>query len=454
MSAPRIIEVVAGSPADRAGLLAGDVLVGVGGRQPRDLIQYHGLAGERLVALELERDGESRTVELSRCAGEELGLTLDRALFDGVLTCDNRCEFCFVHQLPPGLRTSLSVKDDDFRLSFLYGNFTTLTRFTEADLERVVTEGLSPLYVSIHATDPGTRARMLKNRRGATSLRWLRALLDHGIAVHGQVVVCPGVNGGQVLERTLAGIMDGYPELASLCVVPVGVSSLNREVHMRPHRPEEARALLGMVQRWQGIFLELVGRRLVHAADELYLLADLPFPDADTYEGFPMHEDGVGMARTFELEFTGAVSTPTGVRSGFFASIDGAPADGYRAPRGLRGRSGSETRPRDGAPVGVLTGVYGARVLRPLVEGLGHRDLSVVAVENRFFGGNIGVAGLLVGSDLARELALLPEEGRYLIPDACLSNGRFLDGGTPGDLPRAVEVVATDGLALRAALGA
>ena len=132
-------------------------------------------------------------------------------------TCDNHCEFCFIYQLPPGMRKSLYLKDDDYRLSFLYGNFTTLTRFTEADLERVVTEGLSPLYVSIHATDPEVRARMLRNRRGATSLRWLRALLDHGIEVHGQVVVCPGVNDGAVLDDTLAGVLDQYPELASVC---------------------------------------------------------------------------------------------------------------------------------------------------------------------------------------------------------------------------------------------
>lgn len=441
--------MLAGSPAERAGLRPGDVLARVGGRSPRDLIEYHELSGDRQVEIDLVRDGEPLRVELSRESGEALGMGLDRALFDGVVTCDNRCEFCFVHQLPPGVRSSLRVKDDDYRLSFLYGNFTTLTRFTEADLERVVTDGLSPLYVSIHSTDPGLRSRMLRNRRGASSLRWLRALLDNGIVVHGQVVLCPGVNGGPALDQTLAGVLDGFPELASLCLVPLGVSRFNREEHLRPHTPEEASEVVETVHRWQEVFLDLVGRRLVHAADELYILADRPFPPADHYEGFPMHEDGVGMARTFEMEFNGEVTTPTGIRSGFFAGLDGAPADGYRAPRARCGPAR-----RDAAPVTVVTGTHGAQILRPLLEGLGRDDVRVLTVVNRFFGGNVGVAGLLVGTDIASELAGQPEGDRHLIPDVCLSRGRFLDGTRPEDLPRAVEVVGTDGLSLRAAIGA
>src|SRR3712207_6419768 len=174
------------------------------------------------------------------------------------------------------MRKSLYVKDDDYRLSFLYGNFTTLTRFTEADLERVVDEGLSPLHVSIHATDPDVRAELLRNRRGATSLRWLGALLDHGITVHGQVVVCPGINDGDVLDDTLAGVLDRYPRLATLCVVHLGVSRYNHEPRMRPHTVDEARAVVDTVEDWQGVFASVLGRRLVFAADEYYLLAGRP----------------------------------------------------------------------------------------------------------------------------------------------------------------------------------
>jgi putative radical SAM enzyme (TIGR03279 family) len=449
MSLPRVVAVEPDSPAARAGVLPGDELVAMNGQVPRDVIQYRLLADEADLELVLSRGGLEQSVTVVKDEGELLGVEVSSALFDQVRTCDNHCEFCFIYQLPPGMRKSLYLKDDDYRLSFLYGNFTTLTRFTESDLERVVTEGLSPLFVSIHATDPEIRTRMLRNRRGATSLRWLRALLDHGVEVHGQIVVCPGMNDGPVLDDTLAGVLDEYPELATMCAVPLGVSRYSTEKNMRPHTDAEARAVVETVERWQATFLEVLGRRLVFAADEYYVQAGLPFPEPAAYEGFPQHENGVGIARTFEAEFHGHTDVAAGVKPGFFAWVDGAPAEGYRAPRA----PGSVTLlPRRQAPIGVLTGTYGAAVLQPLVEGLGRDDVRVIPVANEFFGGNIGVAGLLVGADLQRVLAAEPEGHRYLLPDVCLSNGTFLDGTTPADLPRPVEIVPTDGHALRAAL--
>jgi putative radical SAM enzyme (TIGR03279 family) len=457
VSLPRIVAVAPGSAAERAGLHPGDEILTLAGRAPRDVIEWQLLADEADLELEVRRGGLDRSIEVPKAAGEPLGAEVSSALFDQVRTCDNHCEFCFIHQLPPGLRPSLYQKDDDYRLSFLYGNFTTLTRFTEADLERVVSEGLSPLNVSIHATDPDVRVRMLRNKRGATSLRWLRALLDHGIDVHGQVVVCPGVNDAAVLDDTLAGVLDEYPELASLCLVPLGVSRWSDEGGMRPHTRAEAEAVVDAVEDWQGVYLRLLGRRLAFAADEYYLLSHRAFPAADAYEGFAMHEDGVGMARTFEEEFLGQRSEPTGPRSGFFAWVDGAPAEGYRAPRSDAAATPvtlgpRRIGPRRDAPVALLTGSYGARVLEPLVASLGRPQVRVVAVDNRFFGGNIGVTGLLVGEDVARVLAGEPVGHRYLLPDVCLSQGRFLDGTSPAELPRPVEVVPTDGLALRRVL--
>ena len=445
-----------GSPADHAGVQVGDEVVAIDGQVPRDILEWRFLVDDADPSLELRRGGLEVVADVAKRAGEPLGVEVHSAVFDQVRTCDNHCEFCFIYQLPPGLRSSLYLKDDDYRLSFLFGNFTTLTRFTEADLERVVTERLSPLHVSIHATDPAVRTEMLRNRRGATSLRWLRALLDHDIEVHGQVVVCPGLNDGAVLDDTLAGVLDRFPELASLCVVPLGVSRFNKEPRMRPHTTEEAAAVVDAVERWQATFRAVLGRRLVFAADEYYLLAHRPFPAADTYEGFPMHEDGIGMARTLELELLGAKADATGVQRGFFDDADATTSIGteyepYRGPRG--GSTGLQVRPSRNAPLAVLTGEYGARILRPLLDRIGRADVRVIPVENRYFGGNTGVAGLLVGEDLARVLAAEPEGHRYLLPDACLSNGRFLDGTTPEDLPRPVEVLPTDGRALRAALG-
>jgi NifB/MoaA-like Fe-S oxidoreductase len=272
-------------------------------------------------------------------------------------------------------------------------------------------------------------------------------------------VVCPGINDGAVLADTLAGVLDQYPELASLCVVPLGVSRHSNEPRMRPHTRAEAETVVDLVEDWQDVYLATLGHRLVFAADEYYLLADRPFPAPDTYEGFPMHEDGIGMARTFELELTGQVAEATGPQSGFFAWVDGAPAEGYRAPRSAPGSGCGEDAsalrigPRRNAPVGVLTGPLGARVLAPLLDGSGRDDVRVIEVANEYFGGNIGVTGLMVGEDLARTLAGQPAGHRYLLPDVCLSQGRFLDGLTPDDLPRPVEVVATDGIALRRALG-
>jgi putative radical SAM enzyme (TIGR03279 family) len=482
VSFARVVAVDEGSLAARAGVLVGDELVTIGGEALRDVIQYRVLTDAPEVSLDLRRGGLDVSIDVVKAAGEPLGIEVDSAVFDRVRTCDNHCEFCFIYQLPKGMRRTLYLKDDDYRLSFLYGNFTTLTRFTESDLERVVTEGLTPLYVSIHATDPAVRSDLLRNRRGGVSLRWLRALLDHGVEVYGAIVVCPGLNVGAVLDDTLCGVLDEYPELASLALVPLGVSAHNTEPRMRPHTVAEAAAVVDCVERWQETYLDVLGRRLAYAADEYYLLAGRPFPPLEHYADAPMHEDGVGMARTFEAEFEGHERSATGTRAGFFAWAEATtgPSNptGYTTPasRGCGPPSGPGTavlapaaavgppggsggdlvrlRPRRGAPVAILTGAYGARVLEPLVGRLDRHDVRIVPVENRFFGGNVGVAGLLVGDDLRRVLSAEPEGHRYLLPDVCLSEGRFLDGSTLADLPRAVEVVPTDGIALRAALEA
>ena len=406
---------------------------------------------EPQVTLEIDSGGIRSEVEIFRKTDTPLGIEVDGALFDRVRTCDNHCEFCFIYQLPPGLRKSLYLKDDDYRLSFLYGNFTTLTRFTESDLERVLVEGLSPLYVSIHSTDPHKRSEMLRNRRGATSLRWLSELLDNEVTVHGQVVVCPGVNDGYWLEDTLAGVAEKYSELASLCVVPLGVSKYTNEPRMRPHTKEEANEVIDCVESWQDFFLENLGRHLVYAADEYYLAARRDFPSAETYGDFEMYEDGIGMARAFELEFFND-NFKRDKPSGFFASVEGAPPLGFRAPRSDTSVEDESVNEVSKTSIAVLTGELGAEAIRPLIESLDREDVRIVPVENNFFGGNVGVTGLMVGEDLIRVLAKEPEEDRYLLPDVCLSGGRFLDGTTPSDLPRKVEIIPTDGAALKDAL--
>ncbi len=457
MSAPRVVSVAAASAAARAGLEVGDEILAIGGRVPRDVIEYRLLVDDPDPVLTVRRGHQELELVAVKAGGEILGAEVSSAVFDRVRTCDNHCEFCFIYQLPKGMRRSLYLKDDDYRLSFLYGNFTTLTRFTELDLERVVSERLSPLFVSIHTTDPELRARILRNHRGATSLRWLRALLDAGIEVHGQVVVCPGVNDGEALEATMAGIVDQYPELASVACVPLGLSRYSTEPNMRPHTRGEASSVVDTVEQWQAIAADTLGRRLVYAADEYYLMAARPFPPTEAYDGFPQHENGIGMARAFEAAFAGDQSCAHGVRPGFFAWVDGAPPAGYRAVRAV---AGPVTLRKETArtPVAVVTGELGAAVLGDVLashldQGTPHGSpLRLVPVRNDFFGGTIAVTGLLTGADVAAALAQEPVGHRYLLPDVCLSGGRFLDGVPVSDLPRPVEVVPSDGRSLAEAL--
>ena len=303
------------------------------------MIEYRLLVDEADPELEIRRGHEELSVVVAKAAGEALGAEVSSALFDRVRTCDNHCEFCFIYQLPKGMRKSLYLKDDDYRLSFLYGNFTTLTRFTELDLERVLTEGLSPLFVSIHATDPELRARMLRNVRGATSLRWLRALLDGGIEVHGQVVVCPGVNDGDGPGDDPGRRARRVPGAGHGGLCPSGGERLHQGTgHEATHRGRGGgrdRHRWSSGRSWPSGAL---GRRLVYAADEYYLIAGRPFPADRALRRVPpareRDRDGPGLRRRLR----GRRPAAFGVKPGFFAWVDGAPAAGYRA-RATAGRA-------------------------------------------------------------------------------------------------------------------
>jgi putative radical SAM enzyme (TIGR03279 family) len=443
MSYPTVLEVVPDSPAHVAGVAVGDELVTINGIRPSDVIEYQQLVDEADPELTLRRSGLELEIGIDKRAGAPLGLRLNASIFDRVQTCDNHCDFCFIYQLPPGMRKSLYLKDDDYRLSFLYGNFTTLTRFTELDLARVVEEKLGPLYVSIHATDPDVRAGMLRNKRGGLSLRWLRELLAHDATVHGQIVLCPTVNGADVLERTCAELLTRYAKLASVGIVPLGVSRYNKESSLVPHTPDTARRDLDIIEAWQDVALDTVGRRLFFASDELYLMADRPFPESDAYEDYSQHENGIGMARAFydeldRLESGGSADGP--IVTGEWRTIPAAPALLYRAPRHTGGD------PEVG-PVGtavVVTGEYGARALEPVVdrlERLSGRSMRLLPVPNDFFQGNVAVAGLIVGEDVKR--AIQADTGPadvYLLPDVALQGDVFLDNVPLSDVAAATDV--------------
>lgn len=421
----RIAHITPDTPAHAAGLVAGDEIVRVGGFAPTDVFAYSRLAAEPGTLVDLVDGRQVSAAALS-------GATLEEAVFDDVRTCNNRCAFCFVRQLPKGMRKSLYVRDDDYRLSALYGNFTTLTRFGEVDFERVIEERISPLYVSIHATDPQIRAKMLQNPKGIATLRWLRRLLDAEIDVHGQIVLCPGMNDADILEGTLAELIADYQELQSVGVVPLGVSRFNARPELRPLTAADALHALETIHASQTTAMAMLGRRFVFAADELYLLADEPFPPATAYEGFSQHANGIGMARSLQ-------------KDAMLAMQHDLPM-GNAHPSGL-GR------------IALLTGELGARVLEPIVRALPvpTTHVEIWPVRNRFFGGNIGVTGLLTGQDISESLLAMDPTLEPVLPDVVFANGKTLDdwpvSALTATVGRNVRIVPTDAAGLRMAVG-
>jgi putative radical SAM enzyme (TIGR03279 family) len=459
---PQIAAIDRPSAAFRVGLMVGDRVMSVNGVVPRDILEWQRLVESDEVDICVLRGRETIEFDVTRQPGEPLGVSISSAVFDRIHTCDNHCEFCFIYQLPKGMRRSLYMKDDDYRLSFLFGNFTTMTRFTEADLERVIDERLSPLYVSIHSPEPHVRSDMLRNVRGGFSLRWMKVLLDNDIEIRAQIVLCPGVNDGDVLESTLAGLLEQYPTLESIAIVPLGLSRFNTEKRMRVHTESEAAQVIETVAKWQARYVRAIGRQPIHLADEFYLVANNTVPEAAHYGEFPMLEDGVGLVRSFLDSFAGTGPDLMGKQSGFFASVDvPSPTDyvrvinpaadtGFRSsasvPVSLRTR-----KPNVNKPVAVVTGSYGAIVMRTALAEQNFDDVVVLEVGNQYFGGNTAVAGLMTFEDVQRVLTTDNGSHVYLLPDVCLNDGVFLDGGSLEDLQSQfdIEVLPTSGSSLR-----
>lgn len=365
-----VASVVSGSPAGRAGIRAGERLLRVNGRVARDYIDYRYLAAEREVELLLvDGSGQPHRVMMCKDVDEDVGLRFSQDVFDGVITCANRCPFCFVSQLPSGLRPSLYVRDDDYRLSFLHGNFITLTNLTPADRARIAELHLSPLYVSVHATEPSVREQIFGGPT-ADVLSEMKQLGASGIEFHCQIVVCPGINNGVHLERTVRNLAALHPAVRSVGVVPVGLTKhRSGRPPVRPVTAAMGRKVVEAIHRWQSDFRRELGTRLVFAADELYLQAGSPLPTRSEYEGFAQLGNGIGNARLF-LESL----------------------DRIRPPK-LR-------RP---LAVALVTGEMAAPLVERLAARLGAGDVrpEVCIVANELFGPSVTVAGLLAGRDVA-----------------------------------------------------
>ncbi len=408
----RIVGVEPNSTAGRLGLAPGDCLLAVNGVPVRDVIDVQFYSSDEEVELTFERGGQIHTVRGSRIYGEGLGLEFERLLFDGIRVCRNRCEFCFVAQMPKGLRRTLYLRDDDYRLSFLTGSFVTLTNLTEADWERIAAQGLSPLYVSVHATDPATRARLLGRADIPDIREQLQRLADLGVEVHTQVVLVPGVNDGRLLEQTVADLSALYPTVASVSLVPVGLTRFQR-APIRRYTGNEAEALLAQARPWREEFKRELGIHFIYPSDEFYLLAGASVPRASDYDGFPQIENGVGLVRVF--------------------------LDDWARLRRKLAKGGSPLPTR----MTWVTGTLFAPVLEAVAVWL-ERELAlnvdVVSVPNRFFGETVTVAGLLTAEDVVAALQRRELADWVILPRAMLDHaGRLtLDDRSPEWLEQAL----------------
>jgi putative radical SAM enzyme (TIGR03279 family) len=403
------------TPAARAGLRAGDRILAINGAPLRDVIDFHFHGGEPRLRLAVEREGRPLQAALDR-HGPDLGLELEPPRPGEIATCANKCVFCFIHQLPRGMRKSLYVKDDDFRLSFLHGNYITLTDLGETELQRIEEQRLSPLFISVHATDPELRHRLLGQPRAKGDLMpRMERLARAGIAMHAQIVLCPDWNDGPHLERSVRELAALHPAVRTTAVVPVGLTRHRERLPaLRPVTAEEARHLVATIHRWQRHLRRRLGTRFVFAADELYLMGGVPVPGPGAYEGFPIAEDGVGLVRRFE--------------DGFARAARRAPPRLAAAPR----------------RVTVVTGEMFAPRMRRLLAGLavGGLTAEVVPIPNDWFGRGIQVAGLLTARDILAQLAAHGPGEEVLVPAVAVRDGEgvFLDDLAPADIGAALGV--------------
>lgn len=412
-----ISQVVPNSIADELGIVCGDFLLSVNGQEIEDVLDYYFLTENENLTLLLEtKDGETWEAEIEKDTEEDLGLRFCDTFMGTYRHCSNHCIFCFIDQLPKGMRSSLYFKDDDERLSFLNGNYVTLTNLSDRDLDRIVHYHLSPINVSVQATDPDLRVKMLGNPRAAKLMEQLTKLIDAGITVNGQIVLCKGINDGAALDRSLADLSRFLPQMQSLSIVPVGLTRFRDGLYpLEPFTKADAQALIRQVEPYRQRFVREYGLHFAHLADEFYLLAEEEIPDADAYDGYLQIENGVGMLRSFEDEFMSA----------------------------LRDRPDARSVDRT---ISIATGKAAFPLMRKLADAvrdrLPHLTVRVYDIRNDFFGETITVSGLLCGADIIAQLRGKDLGETLYLPENLLRSGEevLLDDVTVSDIEKALHV--------------
>ncbi|MBN1540944.1 DUF512 domain-containing protein [candidate division KSB1 bacterium] len=415
----KIVDIDPHGFAAEIGLQTDDDLLSINGNPIRDPLDFEFWRHEQPIEILIRRDQSEFIIEIEDGLDSPLGIEFEEM---ATRCCGNKCIFCFVDQNPANMRSALYIKDEDYRLSFLYGNYVTLTNASQRDLHRIVDQRLSPLYISVHATDLDVRKRMLGLRRDDHLIEKIDFLARGNITLHAQIVLCPGINNGEILEKTVTDLIDYYPKLKTLAIVPVGLTRHRAGLpDMQPVTPSEARELFVWYNRNLGRWKKMLKTSFVFLADEFYLMLDEPLPPHSHYEEYEQIENGVGMSRDFIETFS----------------------------------EQSESFPRRMKPqrLRIVTGRMAAPLLKQIVvprlrqiKGL---DVDLVAIENRFYGERITVSGLLTGKDIASQLVDQPKTDLVLLPPNCINHdGKLLDDWTPVRLQEALQtpvLVANDG---------
>lgn len=403
--------IVPFSIAEELKISVDDLLISINGTEPEDIIDYNFLCADEEIELKIKKAGGKTIIyEIEKDEDEDLGLVFAANVFDGIRTCNNHCIFCFMAQLPPDARASLKIKDDDYRMSFLEGNYITGTNLSEADIQRIIRLRLSPLYFSVHASEHNLRNKLLGNKHAADIIPLLKRLLDEGIKLHLQLVLCPQINDGEHLRRTVEDLADLGEGVLSVALVPVGLTKYQKNKYLRPFTKNEAESVLDFCHSQQDKYLAERGSRLLFAADEFYLLAKRPFPADEEYEGYWQLENGVGMCRSFLDDWQT-------VKKALPAALE---------------------QPQN---IVILTGAAALPIFKQVADDLskvGNLQVKAVAVSNLTFGDTVTVAGLLTGKCLKQ--AILKEgfadNCRMIVSSGVLKFGEdiLLDGVTAEEL--------------------
>ena len=411
-----ITRIVPGSIAEELELEAGDIVLKIDDQWLEDVFDYHFLIqDEELTLLVQKASGEEWELEIEKDAEEDLGIVFENGLMDDYRRCSNNCIFCFIDQMPPGMRETLYFKDDDSRLSFLQGNYITLTNMKDEDIDRIIRYHLAPINISVHTTNPELRCKMLHNRFAGQVLSKIDRLYEHQIEMNGQIVLCNGINDGEELERTIRDLSQYMPYMQSLSVVPVGLTKYREGLYpLKPFGKAEAEAALQIIERWQDELYQKWGTHFVQASDEFYILAGREIPEEEHYDGYIQLENGVGMVRLL---------------------LDEAKA-------ALDAEAGDEEVRELSLATGRLIAPYLMQIRDWMVEKFPNLKLHIYPIRNDFFGEMITVAGLVTGTDLKAQLKEVPLGDRLLLPLTMFRSGEevLLDDITREELENALQV--------------